>query len=62
MFYMWKFKCQNCGAVPQGKSLSLSGGVTYTKGINPFPSRCTCCGFYLREGALIRDIKIQGDL
>lgn len=58
--YMYKFKCPKCGTVPQGKSIDLTGGVAYTKGINPFPSRCACCGFYLRESALKRDMKLQG--
>lgn len=60
VFLLSKFKCPKCGSAPQGRSIGLSGGVTYTKGINPFPSRCVCCGFYLRKSALKRDIKLHG--
>jgi hypothetical protein len=57
MLAMFRFKCPKCRAVPQGRSMNLSEGISYTKGVNPFPSRCVCCGFYLTERALLRDLK-----
>jgi hypothetical protein len=59
LFSMFRFKCPNCRTAPQGRSMSLHGEISYTKGVNPFPSRCACCGFYLRERALLQDLKLQ---
>nr|WP_315486750.1 hypothetical protein [uncultured Undibacterium sp.] len=57
VIFMLRLRCPKCRAIPYGRHISLTGGVSYTKGVNPFPSRCACCGFYLREGALRRDLK-----
>ena len=51
------FKCPNCGVVPKGRAASIGGEVTISKGLNPFPKRCECCGFYLSKNTLLEDIK-----
>jgi hypothetical protein len=62
MFQLMKLKCPNCKTIPVGRSLDLSSGVAYSKGVNPFAGRCHCCGFYLRKGLLLRDMKKKADI
>jgi hypothetical protein len=56
LFFMFNYKCPNCGAVPIGKSVSLVSELSYSKGIHPFPKRCECCGFYLSKRTLLIDL------
>lgn len=59
LIFMLKFRCPHCGEIPRGRAIDISGGITYSKGIHPFPSRCASCGFYLQVRALKRDMKQQ---
>ncbi|WP_395005598.1 hypothetical protein [Undibacterium sp.] len=50
------FRCPNCGTNPRSRSFSFGSEVSYAKGLNPFPRRCECCGFYLSRKALLKDV------
>jgi hypothetical protein len=57
VFFGIRYKCPHCGTAPMGTSISIGGGqVAASRGIHPFPKRCTCCGYYLSEKALKADI------
>ncbi|WP_130300936.1 hypothetical protein [Duganella sp. CF402] len=58
VFFVIMYKCPNCKAVPTGTAVSIGlRGISYSKGVHPFPKRCDCCGFYLSERALKKDLR-----
>jgi hypothetical protein len=56
IIFMFRYRCPHCGTVPAGTAISVGSDVTYARGINPFPQRCNCCGFYLSKRALRHDL------
>lgn len=56
IFFMFRYRCPHCGTVPGGTAISVGSGVTYTRGVHPFPQRCNCCGFYLSDRSLRCDL------
>jgi hypothetical protein len=59
---MMLYKCPKCGTVPAGTAYSLMpNAAIYSKGIHPFPSRCTGCDSYLSKRALEKDLAKLAD-
>lgn len=59
VFFVMLYKCPHCGTVPAGVAYSVASGVSYSKGIHPFPKRCQCCGYYLNKSALKADLQAK---
>ena len=59
IIFIMFFECPNCGTHPKSRSFSFGSEISYGKGINPFPKRCECCGFYLSRKTLLKDVAEQ---
>ncbi len=57
LFSIFKCKCPNCGALPTGHAISAGQEISYSKGVNPFPKKCSVCGFYLSRRFLTKEIR-----
>lgn len=55
-FCSLRYKCPNCKTAPIAVSVSATNEITYSKGLNLLPSRCQCCGFYLSQYRLKKDL------
>lgn len=59
IFHSFSYKCPNCNHLVEGRNYDLTSGLTFTKGIRLFPTRCHHCGFYLNLSVLIDDYGIN---
>ena len=59
IFHSFSYECPNCQHLVEGRAYDLTTGITATKGIRLFPTRCHHCGFYLNLRVLLDDYRIN---
>lgn len=57
IYFAFKYKCPNCKHIVEARSFSISSGLSASKGLSLFPTRCHHCGYYLSNSALHYDLE-----
>ncbi len=59
IFYSFSYECPNCQHLVEGRVYDLTSGISFTKGLRLFPTRCHHCGFYLNLSVLLDDYQLS---